>query len=328
VLNCSNVTDRPKISFRIASNNLGEQPYKITLTFAETSTKWKDGDDHIYEFYTGSESSTIATESGFDLYSNEELLPTISGKSVTVTYESKSAIVTETITMPPLTETGPNNVNLNVPYLFSEDFSTIQTYDGDYTDGPYTSVDRASKAARDLSQYGLSAGWSGARTGCDAANTAILVSGRVDFVALGSTRAYGRLDSPALSAIKHNCSTKIKVSFTYSGNRSGKNYYYPIGKFGYTTNDGMPNGYATQFNDNQAFSDIEGAVDILSIPTNGSAANAQNGAMSMTHTIDKCTSEHRLSWHVMQYGNPPWYDSINNGYGWLYIDNIKVQIVP
>ena len=58
-LNCLTVTERPKISFRIESNNLGEQPYKITLTSEDPNTKWKAGDDHVYEYYTGSESSTI-----------------------------------------------------------------------------------------------------------------------------------------------------------------------------------------------------------------------------------------------------------------------------
>jgi len=134
-LNCLTVTERPKISFRIASNNLGEQPYKITLTSADTNTKWKAGDDHEYEYYTGSDNSTIAEGSGFDIYYDEDVLSTISGKSVTVTYESKSAIVTETITMPTMSVGNSYNVNLNVPYLMYQDFSTLEDYNDEVTTG-------------------------------------------------------------------------------------------------------------------------------------------------------------------------------------------------
>lgn len=326
-LDCSDVHPLPRIMFRIASNNLGEQPYRITLTAEDTSSKWLPTTNHVYTYYTGSDSKTIANGSGFDIAYDLSTIASISGKKVTVTYESKSAIVSEQITMPVMTPTELNspdyNVSLNLPYLFAEDFSTLQTYNGDYTDGPYTSVDGATTAALDLSQYGLSAGWSGARTGCDAAGVAILVSGRVDAVILGATRAYGRLDSPALSAIKSGVTTKVKVSFTYSGRENNNySYYYPIGKCGYTVQSGLLNGYATQYNNNEAFTGIDGATNIPSIPTNGSAAAATN---YMEYTISSCTSSHRLSWHVMQYGFQRW--AINNDYGILYVDNIKVQIV-
>ena len=321
-LNCTDVVNRPKISFRIASNNLGEKPYKITLTSSDTSTQWKAGDDHVYEYYTGSESSTIAVGGGFDLYTDEEVLSSISGKSVTVTYESKSAIVTETITIKTENVGGDNPVKLNVPYLFSENFDTLTGYDGDYKGGPYTTVDAATTAARDLSQYGLSSGWSGARTGCDAAGTAILVSGRVDAVSLGATRAYGRLDSPALIGIKKNVKVGVKVMFDYGGSRSGNSTYYPVGRVGYTIADGLINGYATQFNNDESFANIDGAEVVPDIPTSGSATSLNK---SMTYNIIDCTSEHRISWHVAHMGFKRW--AINNGYGWMYIDNIKVQIV-
>ena len=321
-LNCLTVTERPKISFRIESNNLGEQPYKITLTSEDSNTKWKAGDDHVYEYYTGSESSTIAVGGGFDLYTDEEVLESIWDNSITVTYESKSAIVTEKITIKQENLGGNNPVKLKVPYLFAEDFSTLSTYAGNYKDGPYTSVEGASSAAHDLSQYGLSSGWSGARTGCDAAGTAILVSGRVDAVSLGATRAYGRLDSPALIGIKKNVKVGVKVMFDYGGSRSGNSTYYPVGRVGYTIADGLINGYATQFNNDESFANIDGAEVVPDIPTSGSATSLNK---SMTYNIIDCTSEHRISWHVAHMGFKRW--AINNGYGWMYIDNIKVQIV-
>jgi hypothetical protein len=211
---------------------------------------------------------------------------------------------------------------MNVPYLFAEDFSSLTTYDGDYKGGPYTSAEGASTAGHDLTQYGLSEGWSGARTGCDAAGTAILVSGRVDCVILGATRAYGRLDSPAMTSLKEDAYVKVQVSFDYGGSRSGNTTYYPVGRVGYTTTSGLINGYATQFNNDAAFSDIDGAVEVPSIPTSGSASALTK---SMTHTISDCTSSHRISWHVGHLGYKSW--KINNGCGWMYIDNVRVSIV-
>lgn len=236
-----------------------------------------------------------------------------------VVFDSEHAVVETTITLGDMTDYSEHYSWMNVPYLFSEDFSSLVTYDGDYTSGPHTSVDNASKAGRDLSQYGASSGWTGARTGCDAAGTAILVSGRTDYVIAGATRAYGRLDSPALSAIKADKDVNVKVTFDYGGSRSGGNWAYATARAGYTTTQGVLNGYATQFNNNAAFSGIDGAIEVPNIPTSGSASAL---TLSMSYNIEACTSLHRLSWHIGSLGTT----FIGNGYQWLYVDNVKVQI--
>ena len=327
VLNCSTVTDRPKISFRIADNKLGEQPYKITLTSADTSTKWKDGDDHIYEYYTGSETSTIPTGSGFDLYSNEELLSTISGKIVTVTYESKSAIVTETITMPTITANGPNNISLNVPYLFSEDFSTINTYGFDVVTGAQgteiTGYDLSiANSSKENVNPGLRKGWTGARTGGNADGKSIRVGSRVDRV-WGYTHTYGRLDSPALSGIKNGIKANVIVSFNYSGGRDGDSGYSPRAICGYTTTEGEINGKTGSFSsDADNWENIEGYTLIPSISTSGSFTNI---TQSMTYNINSCSNDYRLSWQIRGTGEGGF---ISNGNQWMFIDNIKVKIIP
>ena len=172
---------------------------------------------------------------------------------------------------------------------------------------------------RDLSQYGATPGWTGARTGCYAAGTAVLVSGRTDYVIAGAARAYGRLASPAMSAIKEGNDVNVKVTFDYGGGRSGGSWAYAIARAGYTTTQGVLNGYATQFNNNAAFAGIDGAVEITNIPTSGSASAL---TLSMSYNIEACTSSHRLSWHVGSLGTT----FIGNGYQWIYVDNVKVQI--
>ena len=239
-----------------------------------------------------------------------------------VVFDSEHAVVETTINLGDMTDYSEHYSWMNVPYLFSEDFSSLRTFDADYTDGPYTSTSAASTAGHDLSQFGIVSGWTGARTGCDAAGTAILVSGRVDCVIAGATRAYGRLDSPSLSAIKPNKDVKVKVTFDYGGSRSGNSMYYPVGRVGYTTTQGAIAGYATQFNNSESFANIDGAETVPNIPTSGSATGL---TQSMSYIIDACTSSHRISWHVGHMGYQSW--KINNGYGWMYVDNVKVQIV-
>ena len=296
-----------EVTFSVDKNNLGEDFNYFDVY---------DGETLMGKFERNASNKYIVSYEGeldADVYDN---------KTIRLVFDSNNAVVETSVNLGDVTAYTSKSYSVIVPYLFTEDFSTLQGYNGDYDAGPYTSVDGATTAAKDLSQYGIPSGWTGARTGCDAVGSAILVGGRVDCVALGATRAYGRLDSPAMSKIKAGKQVNVKVSFTYSGSRSGSSTYYPVGRCGYTTIPDAINGYATQFNNNEAFKDIDGAVTIPNIPTNGSAAAA---TAEMTYTIAGCTSAHRLSWHVGHMGFKRW--NIDNGNGWMYVDNIKVQIV-
>ncbi|MBR6759938.1 MAG: hypothetical protein IKM03_06120 [Alistipes sp.] len=327
-IDCSSPRDLPKMSFRITTNNLGEQPYRITLTSSDSSTKWKENDDHIYEYYTGSESSTIATGNGFDIYYDESTISSISGKSVTVTYESKSAIVTNSITMPSMTAGNDYTINLTVPYLFFEDFSTINTYGFDVvTNAQGTAVTgydlSIANSDKDNVNPGLRSGWTGARTG-GSAGSAIRVGSRVDQV-YGFTHTFGRLDSPALSGLKNGANVKISVSFNYSGGRDGRSEFSPRAVFGYTTTSGPIDGTTGSFSsDSDNWKDINGYTLIPSISTSGSFTNI---TQSMTHTISNCNNTYRLSWQIRGTGKITGFIQVGNGNQWMFIDNIKVQIV-
>lgn len=295
------------VNFSISQNNLGEDFNYFDI--------YDSNGTHMGRFERNAANKYIVDYEGeFDANAYDNT-------TWRVVFDSEHAIVETSINLGDLTSYTEQTRYMNVPYLLFEDFSTLTKYDGDYTGGPYTSTEGATTAGRNLAQYGIASGWTGARTGCDAAGTAILVSGRVDCVILGATRAYGRLDSPELTGIKPNKSVKVKVTFDYGGSRSGSSTYYPVGRVGYTTSSGILSGYATQFNNDPAFKDIDAPVDVPSVPTSGSASSLSK---SMTYTISECSSSHRISWHVGHLGYKSW--KIDNGYGWMYIDNIKVQI--
>lgn len=315
-IDCTSVVARHAIRFVWAGNNLGEDVH--TITFRTTAG------DEVYKITDVADFEKRGIHDIDFTFEDKTYLASIAGQQIVAEYESENAIVSNTITMPSdvATSIKCHEIPIVVPYLFEEYFNTLTTYDGDYTAGPHTSVDGASSKARDLSQYGLSSGWSGARTGCNAKGTAILVSARRDKVAVGATNAYGRLESPALSGIKSGKKVNVKVSFTYSGGRSGNSKFASTAVCGYTTDTGLLNGYATQFNDNISFQGITGYSTLPTLPTSGSAAAATT---PMEYSIANCASNYRLSWHIVHLETS--YVFISNGYGMLYIDNVKVQIV-
>lgn len=314
------ITEYPyTITFKVALNNLGEEPDKIVLT-APSGCRWDDSGSNVYTYEPGHK---IARYETFSIrFEDEQQYKAFSSKDISVVYDSEHAITYQTVRVPDLSSISSTEIPLTVPYLFYEDFNSLVTYDGDYKDGPYTSVNGATTTGRDLSQYGLSSGWTGARTGCDKAGTAILVGGRVDCVIAGATRAYGRLDSPALGCIKSDVSADIKLTFNYSGSQDDDhNHYSTAGVCGTTFESGVLNGYATQFNNNTAWNGIYDTVTIPDIPETGNASSVDK---SMTVIISGCDSNTRLSWHVVVMGYKSW--KIDNADHWMYVDNIKVQI--
>ena len=323
-LNCTDVVNRPKISFRIASNNLGEKPYKITLTSSDTSTQWKAGDDHVYEYYTGSESSTIAVGGGFDIYTDEEVLSSISGKSVTVTYESKSAIMTQTINMPTIAVSGDNNISLDIPYLLFEDFNRASATTS-YTDD---------ENGMELNGVGLN-GWTASRWAIQSGT--LRLSTYIGTTAAGGTDInFSRTDSPQLSGIKDGKNINVSISFDLGLTRIKETvnliiYKYTndiqaSGIFGtspYDSSNPAPNGgkitVAGQLSDkNLPVNQVKTITDC----TMGTSLDV-NKMKHYTYTV-KCDNTTRLTWfndYLLHEGAP----AAVKVYG--YIDNIKVQIV-
>jgi hypothetical protein len=234
-----------------------------------------------------------------------------------VVFDSDHAIVQTTINLGDMTSYTEHTCWINVPYLFSENFSSIASYDRDSNTG----AQGTDVTGYDLSAatYGLCAGWTGARTGGESGKS-IRVGSRVDRVA-GYTHTYGRLDSPAISTLKPGAVVNVNVSFDYSGGRNGDSGYSPRAVVGYTTTSGAINGTSASFSsDEDNWKNIDGATLIPSISTSGSYSSV---GQRMSFTIPTCTSSHRISWQIRGTGAGA---LISNGNQWLYIDNIKVQI--
>ena len=296
-LTCS-PDNRTILRFTIGENYLGEKPIKVTFTAA-----------------IGEAVADCATT--FDKFGYYDLDVTdiegLAGQPITVTYESESAIVTQSLTLPNYEAGKLTNVDLTVPYLLYEDFSTvgnISSNDG-YTSGFSTGS---------MSGVAFLNGWSGGRIGASA-GTAIRIACRRET----SADYPARVDTAPLSGLKEGANVSVSWTFDYSMDRQegGLAISMPLlGQYVYlgsTTTQGAiesgPNFYTSKIGGQDG-----------SFPTNF-YLNETGGSyttMSHTHTyvLSGCGPTTRLTWLTTNEHKA----GTTNGTFWLYIDNVKVSI--
>ena len=296
--------DRYSIKFTLASNNLGEDPQKITLTLADGST-WPDGTSSAL-LWEGTNGGVVSVGNTYVMATlDENAFRALSSKSVTVSYESESAIVSETLSLGDLSSGTSASVSLNCPYLFFEDFSTVESFNSD--DLHKT----ANAGSRDPKVFN---GWSVARAGAQA-GTAIRLAARRESGLILSAEYPARADSPFLSGLKEGKKVSLDIQFNYSmGREEGGLGTKPKASqtvyLGYITTD-----------KNLKSGDTTGEYpNFFSInETTGSYTNINH--LSQT-TLTDVQKPLRLSWRAV----PQKVVDTSNSTCWLYIDNIKVKI--
>ena len=310
------------ISVKIAANNLGEELNSMTLK-APDGCIWPDTESNILVYAPGHK---IAAGEEFVLrFENESQYRAFSNKTIGVTYDSDNAVTHQTLTLSNLSDLNTATMSLTVPYLFSENFSSIADYGFDVVTGAQgtavTGYDLSvANSSKNNVNPGLAQGWTGARTG-GGAGQSIRVGSRVDRV-LGYTHTYGRLDSPTMSSLKEDAVVDLKVSFKYSGGRDGDSGYSPRAVCGHTYTSGPIDGKTGSFSsDEDAWENIQQPELIPSISLNGSYSNI---TQSMTFNIKGCDKDCRISWMIRATGTGA---LISNGNQWMYIDDVTVQIV-
>lgn len=261
----------------------------------------------------------VETAGNFD-FVFEEFPENLAGQSVTVSYESENALLSGgSFTIPDFMAGETKTITtLSVPYLMEEDFNNITGY-SDHDNAEYGTTIDGTTTASDLSQYGL-IGWTGARTGVQEKGEGNEGSIRVccrSQNAFGVSRYHGRLDSAPLNGIKPDKAPTVKISFNYGGGRGGNDSYSPIAAYGYTTTQGKIDSKS----DSKQNWYISGAKVLDDLPLDSSFNSIPK---EKTYTIENCTNLHRLSWEVNSTGSA-WAANANS---WLYLDNIKVSIVP
>ena len=316
-LNCSETIDQYCLRFVYGGNNLGEYVTEIRVKYTDENGASQiltiPGNQFIKDGYYDVDLTDWAPINFSALRSK------LNGQEITVEYESANAIVSNKVKLPDVTQKGVSNVTLTVPYLFEQNFNDI----GAFSDGhdnwrigsgwdSWNYSDTYNESAS-LDGNGLS-GWSASRVGVS--NGTVRICCRFETGAGFAAYYRGRLDSPALSAIKSGSNVKLKVYFDYGGNRneyalslSGKPNANPIMSFGTTTETGNPDPGTGQ---------IDGEV---------LAIDSEYGNIPQNSTpkiVEGCTNSTRLTWLVSTNRDGGFG---GNGNYWLYLDNIRVQIV-
>lgn len=292
------------------SISLGEKIERFTLTAAEGVDLGEGSNVRVFP---------VETAGNFD-FVFEEFPENLAGQSVAVSYESENALLSGgSFTIPDFMAGETKTITtLSVPYLMEEDFNNITGY-SDHDNAEYGTTIDGTTTASDLSQYGL-IGWTGARTGVQEKGEGNEGSIRVccrSQNAFGVSRYHGRLDSAPLNGIKPDKAPTVKISFNYGGGRGGNDSYSPIAAYGYTTTQGKIDSKS----DSKQNWYISGAKVLDDLPLDSSFNSIPK---EKTYTIENCTNLHRLSWEVNSTGSA-WAANANS---WLYLDNIKVSIVP
>ena len=310
-----------QIKVRLSANNLGENVKSISFN-APGGCVWPDSNSNVYTYNPGREIN-VGDEFVFR-FADEAQYRAFSKQNIAITYDSDNAITYQNVTMPDLSANDKVSVSLTVPYLFYEDFSTIADFNFDVVTGAQGTAVTGYDLSIPNSQKknvnpGLRSGWTGARTG-GGVGQSIRVGSRVDRV-WGYTHTYGRLDSPAMSALKDGVEVTVSVMFNYSGGRDGDKGYSPRAVVGYTTSEGPINGKTGSFSSDE--DGWENILDPILVPSISVSGTYSSITQSMSTTMSGFTNQCRLSWMIRGSGEGGF---ISNGNQWMYIDNIRVKI--
>lgn len=288
---------RYRVVFALASNNLGEDPQSITLTLPE-GVNWPGTSSNVYT-YAKSDGSLIKVGDSFYLDTIEESeFRALSSQTVTVSYDSEDALVSQTLTLADLTDVNSTDVTLDCPYLFFEDFSTVESFN---SDDEY----KGSSAGSKDPQVFLD-GWSAARSGAQA-ETAIRIACRRE---TGLANYSARADSKFLSGLKEGKTVSLSLSFDYSMNRQGTPTISQTVYVGYiNTSSNLKSGDAT-------------GTFPYSFELNETTGTYTNIDHTFTDVLSDVSAPIRISWRTVPQTN--W--GVNNNTCWLYIDNVKVKI--
>lgn len=337
----TDVADYPyNLIFKVAANNLGENPDFITLTAPEGCV-WVENGSNVYTYSPGRE-ITVGEEIAFR-FEDEAQYRAFSGKSIEVTYDSQHAILHQTVTVPNISSANSANVSLTVPYLFYEDFSGIPSFSDGYDNDKVGQASDLYKGIKELSQYtSAMAEWYAARVGVQGGTAARICCRYENVLGIGAYYK-GRLYTPFLSNIKEGADADISVSFRYGGDRKEMRSWdipfnypekSPLMYFGVNTQEVVTNPDQTEgdvidqvtgmiagsgFSSNLVTSLSPVSIRAEAVPMGGSYTSF---AGIKTVTVKGVDNRMRLAWIVSTDCTS---GSINANY-WLYLDDIKVQI--
>ena len=328
------------IYLTVRTNNLGENPKKITFT-APQGCNWGDGGTNVLVYDPGREilaGETIAVKFETDV----DAYKAFSNKEISVVYDSENALVSETLTMPSIETYGKTDVSLTVPYLLFEDFSCVYAEGESYGNNSYAQDERE-QPGYSLDGCMSHTGWNASRYWTK--GNSIRINTRYQCVGAtvaGYTIAFssyhhGRLDTPQLTGLKPGKTVDLRMNYDAGGylhatssseandvllcvashTNTGALEGVPTGAKGLDLGaPGFTATYDTSLND---FGSRQSSTPIPDGYGNNDFASV---FPTYEAEISSATSSTRLAFYIIFTGD----GGICNAEFHVYLDNIKVQI--
>lgn len=300
-----------ELKFMLASNNLGEDVQDIRITLPDDAV-WPGLSSSELRIDSGNDGLVRIGDTYVFRTKDKAFFKGLSSKRLAVTYESESAVVSETVTLGDFSSSIRGECELNCPYLFFEDFSWVEGFN---SNDEYGWSSPGSFSPHLFAPYTIDAenpwspekgGWSAARAGAQAGTAIRIACRRETRLANYSARA----DSPFLSGLKDGKTVNIDITYDYSMGREGTPKIAQTVYFGYITTSKNPSSGDETGTFPESFKINE---------TTGSYTNINHTANTLLRGVG---APLRLSWRTMP--DKDW--GANNNTCWLYIDNIKVKI--
>lgn len=288
------------VTLKVGENYLGEDYQTVTVTAPEGAT-FRNGEQTVT--FSKNESETYSIDF-YESYDGIDNLTPMKSADLKVEFESEHAIVSSDGLSLAEFQFGTEGVTFtrDVPYLLYEDFSGASQADSDDTD----LLDSNNLPGWSASNYAISAGQS---------LRVDLYAGTISAFGDGDIR-HGRVDSPALSALKDGVTVLVSVSYDLGGtSASGINStLYSRCSFGTDTREGgisASDGIQTE-----ASTDDDPGTD------------GNYGYVPFHKSVDlqNVTKSNRLTWRSSYTYNRGFGGSITGITVYVYIDNIKVSI--
>lgn len=300
-----------ELKFMLASNNLGEDVQDIRITLPDDAV-WPGLSSSELRIDSGNDGLVRIGDTYVFRTKDKAFFKGLSSKRLAVTYESESAVVSETVTLGDFSSSIRGECELNCPYLFFEDFSWVEGFN---SNDEYGWSSPGSFSPHLFAPYTINAenpwspekgGWSAARAGAQAGTAIRIACRRETRLANYSARA----DSPFLSGLKDVKTVNLDITYDYSMGREGTPKIAQTVYFGYITTSKKPSSGDETGTFPESFKINE---------TTGSYTNINHTANTLLKGV---SAPLRLSWRTMP--DKDW--GANNNTCWLYIDNIKVKI--
>lgn len=300
-----------ELKFMLASNNLGEDVQDIRITLPDDAV-WPGLSSSELRIDSGNDGLVRIGDTYVFRTKDKAFFKGLSSKRLAVTYESESAVVSETVTLGDFSSSIRGECELNCPYLFFEDFSWVEGFN---SNDEYGWSSPGSFSPHLFAPYTIDAenpwspekgGWSAARAGAQAGTAIRIACRRETRLANYSARA----DSPFLSGLKDGKTVNLDITYDYSMGREGTPKIAQTVYFGYITTSKNPSSGDETGTFPESFKINE---------TTGLYTNINHTANTLLRGVG---APLRLSWRTMP--DKDW--GANNNTCWLYIDNIKVKI--